>query len=119
MLRSQSLHGGHSGHLHVYKPGSIVGRLGAQGVLHDIEIIEPEIIVEEGGPKLFYRYRLGPSGKAMVAADLLEATGDEYSLIYWNPETGEYIDNVDDLVARSIDQPITLSDSISASESEM
>jgi DEAD/DEAH box helicase domain-containing protein len=79
---------GKPGWLQVYKPGSIVCRRGAHGVLQDIEILEPEIISGEGPPKLYYRYRLGSTGKAMVPADAIEATGDEWSLVYWNADSG-------------------------------
>lgn len=115
-MRTQTAHGGKSGWLQVFKPGSIVCRRGVQGVLHDIEIIEPEIMSGEGEPKLFYRYRLGASGKAMVPAETIEATGDEWSLVYWNPETGEYVDAIDDLVVREADRPIGLADSLSGAE---
>jgi hypothetical protein len=85
-------------------------------VLHEIEILEPEIISGEGSPKLYYRYRLGSAGKAMVPAETIEATGDEWSLVYWNPETAEYVDAVDDLVIRESDRPTGLSDSLSGAE---
>ena len=107
---------GKPGWLQVYKPGSIVCRRGVQGLLQDIEILEPEIISGEGPPKLYYRYRLGRTGRAMVAADAIEAVGDEWSLVYWNPETGEYLDAIDDLVAREIDRPVGLANSLSGTE---
>jgi len=52
----------------------------------------------------------------MVPADAIEATGDEWSLVYWNPETAEYLDAIDDLVAREIDRPVGLEDSLSGTE---
>jgi DEAD/DEAH box helicase domain-containing protein len=104
------------GWLQIYKPGSIVCRRGAQGLLQEIEILEPEIMTGEGPPKLYYRYRLGRAGKAMTAADMIEATGDEWSFVYWSPATGEYIDTIDDLVVRENDRPIHLTDSLSGSE---
>jgi DEAD/DEAH box helicase domain-containing protein len=115
-MQAQAATGGKSGWLQVYKPGSIVCRRGVQGVLHEIEIIEPEIMTGEGQPKLFYRYRLGARGKAMVPADTIEAAGDEWSLIYWNPETGEYVETIDDLVVRESDRPVGLADSLSGVE---
>lgn len=104
------------GWLQVYKPGSIVCRRGAQGILQEIELLEPEIISTEESSRLFYRYRLGRSGKAMVPADAVEATGDDWSLVYWNPETGEYSDALDDLVVRELDRPVGLTDSLSGTE---
>jgi len=87
-----------------------------QGVLQEIEILEPEIVSGEGTPKLYYRYRLGRAGKAMVPADTIEATGDEWSFVYWNPETDEYVDAIDDLVVHEIDRPVGLTDSVSRPE---
>jgi len=115
-LQATNQTGSKQGWLQVYKSGSIVSRRGIQGVLHEIEILEPEIVSGEEAPKLFYRYRLGTSGKAMVPADAIEETGDEWSYVYWNPETGEFIDTVDDLVARETDRPVGLVDSLSESE---
>jgi DEAD/DEAH box helicase domain-containing protein len=115
-LRTQKAQEGQPGWLQVYKRGSIVCRRGAQGVLQEIEIIEPEIMSGEGPPKLYYRYRLGSAGKAMVPADVIEATGDEWSFAYWNPETDEYVDVIDDLVVRELDRPIEVADSVSTKE---
>jgi hypothetical protein len=70
----------------------------------------------DGPPKLYYRYRLGSTGKATVPADVIEATGDEWSLVYWSPETGEYLDAIDDLVVREVDRPVGLADSLTGEE---
>ena len=115
-LRNESDKAAKPGWLQVYKPGSIVCRRGVQGVLHEIEILEPEIVAGEGPPKLFYRYRLGTTGRAMVPADTIEATGDEWSFVYWNPEGGEYVETIDDLVVRETDRPVGLADSLSETE---
>jgi DEAD/DEAH box helicase domain-containing protein len=114
-LNKQSAQG-KPGWLQVYKPGSLVCRRGAQGLLQEIEILEPEIMTGDGLPKLYYRYRLGCAGKAMTPADMIEATGDDWSYVYWNPATGEYLDTVDDLVVRENDRPIGLTDSQSGPE---
>jgi len=34
-------------------------------------------------------------------------------LVCWNPETGEYVDAIDDLVVREIERPVGLADSLS------
>jgi DEAD/DEAH box helicase domain-containing protein len=115
-LHAQTTQEDRPGWLQVYKPGSIVCRRGVQGVLHEIEILEPEIMSGEGPPKLYYRYRLGKAGRAMTPADTIEATGDEWSFVYWNPETGEYLDAVDDLIVHETDRPIGLTDSLSGPE---
>jgi DEAD/DEAH box helicase domain-containing protein len=104
------------GWLQVFKPGSIVCRRGAQGLLQEIEILEPEIVTGEGPSKLYYRYRVQRAGKAMAPAEMIEAMGDEWSFTYWNPLTEEYIDTIDDLVVRDNDRPIGLTDSLSGSE---
>jgi DEAD/DEAH box helicase domain-containing protein len=115
-IRTQTEQEEKAGWLQVYKPGSIVCRRGAQGLLHEIEILEPEIVSAEGPPRLYYRYRLGRAGKAMAPADTIEATGDEWSFVYWNPETGEYVDAIDDLVVRETDRPAGLTDSLTGTE---
>ena len=58
------------GWLQVYAPGSRLARRGVQGVLTDIEIIMPEILsIDDGPPRLFYRYSVAKSGvKASCAA---------------------------------------------------
>ena len=105
------------GWLQIYAPGSRLAKRDVQGVLTDIEIIEPEILSLEGPPKLFYRYRVEKSQvKALVAAEAIEAVGDEWQLVYWNPETGQYQDTLDDLVVHESDRPINLSDSVSEPE---
>jgi DEAD/DEAH box helicase domain-containing protein len=104
------------GWLQVYAPGSVVCRRGSQGVLTDIEILEPEVISFDGTSKLCYRYRVGASGRAMTSADSIEATGDEWSLVYWKPETGEYLDAIDDLVVQETDRPVGLADSLNEPE---
>jgi DEAD/DEAH box helicase domain-containing protein len=115
-MRAEGVQEGRPGWLQVYKPGSIVYRRGAQGLLNEIEIIEPEIMSDEGSSKLYYRYRLGVAGRAMTPADAIEATGDEWSFVYWNPETREYVDAIDDLVVQETDRPAGLADSLSESE---
>ena len=86
-------------------------------MLTDIEIIEPEIVSFEGSTKLFYRYRTRKSQvKALVAAEAIEAVGDEWQLVFWNPQTGQYQDTMDELVVRESDRPINLSDLVSESE---
>jgi len=85
----------------------------------DIEIEAPELTAFDEGPlKLFYRYKPpgGARGLALMLADQVEPLGDQWSYTYWNPETGEFAEDVDDLVARDIDRPISLSDSVSEAE---
>jgi DEAD/DEAH box helicase domain-containing protein len=116
LLLAEKAQEGKPGWLQVYKRGSIVCRRGVQGVLQDVEILEPEIVSAEGPLKLYYRYRVGTGGRAMIPAEMIEAVGDEWSFVYWNPDTGEYLDAVDDLVAKETDRPVGLTDSVSPSE---
>ena len=82
------------GLLQVLTPGSIVAKRGAQGVLHDIEIIAPEIVSIDGPARLFYRYKTDDSTvTAMVPDNVIELVGDEYRFQEWNPQTSEYVDD--------------------------
>lgn len=105
-----------NGWLQVYSPGSRVAKRDAQGLLSDVEIIEPEIADFDGTPKLFYRYKIAAGGKALAPADAIEAVGDEWQFSYWNPRTGEYMDAIDDLTVHEPDRPVSLTDSVNLTE---
>ncbi len=82
------------GLLLVLAPGSIVARRGRQGVLHDIEIIAPQIISLDGhDEKLYYSYRTDGRVGGLVPFDAVEQIGDEYQFQKWNPKTSEYVDD--------------------------
>lgn len=83
------------GLLWVLTSGSIAARRDRQGVLHDIEIVAPEIVSFDGPPKLFYRYKTDSTGTALVAADAVETIGGEYQHRKWNPRTSEYVEEDD------------------------
>jgi DEAD/DEAH box helicase domain-containing protein len=103
------------GWLQVYAPGSIVCRRNVHN--HLVDIIAPELTsLDESLPTLFYRYKSPAAVKALTPASQVEAVGDQWSFAYWNPETGDYADAVDDLVARDVDRPVALSDSLSGPE---
>jgi hypothetical protein len=94
------------------------GRLTAFGPAH-VEATSEVHVVPAQADKLAGSQRMAVGDqncRAMVQADSIEATGDEWSLVYWNPETGEYLDAIDDLVVREIDRPIGLVDSLSGTE---
>jgi DEAD/DEAH box helicase domain-containing protein len=104
-----------NGWLQVYTPGSVVAKRDVQGVLRDIELIGPELLSIGGPPKLFYRYKVSALGTALVQADAVEAVGEDWSMCYWNPQTNEFRDVVDDLVPH-LDRPVSLADSAAAEE---
>lgn len=104
-----------SGWLQVYAAGSVVAKRDVQGVLRDIELIGPELVAMNGPPQVFYRYKVSASGAALVPADAVEAVGEDWSMRYWNPETNEFKDVVDDLAPRP-DRPLSLADSATAEE---
>jgi DEAD/DEAH box helicase domain-containing protein len=117
LLKTAASGEGRPGWLQIYAPGSIVSRRNAQGLFTDVEIIGPELSTFDEGPlKLFYRYKSAAGIRAMTPADQVEATGDEWSYTYWNPETNGYADGPDDLAPRNIDRPIALSDSMNEPE---
>ncbi len=108
---------GAPGWLQVYAPGSVVCRRGSQGVLLDIEILNPELVPDEDGKlKLYYRYKSTGGVRPMVPADQIVAAGDQWSYAYWNPETNEYADTLEDIPARNVDGPIGLSNSLTEAE---
>ena len=116
LLKTVAPGAGRPGWMQVYARGSIVCRRNVQGIFTDIEIVGPELATFDEGPlKLFYRYRSSAGVMAMTPADLIEAVGDQWSYTYWNPETNEYADELEDLAPRSVDRPVTLSDSIMGS----
>lgn len=81
------------GLLWILAPGSIAAKRDRQGVLHDIEIVAPEIVSFDGPPKLFYRYKTDGTGTALVAADAVETIGGEYQYRKWNPRTSMYVEH--------------------------
>ena len=60
------------GLLLVLSPGSLVARRDVQGVLHDIEIVSPEIVSLNGPPRLCYRYKIDAPGIGLTPADTIE-----------------------------------------------
>jgi DEAD/DEAH box helicase domain-containing protein len=117
LLNTTDACNGRLGWLQVYAPGSIVCRRNVHGLLTDIEVIGPELASFDEGPlMLFYRYRSPAGVRALAPASQIETAGDQWSFAYWDPETGDYADAVDDLVARDADRPINLSDSLRGAE---
>ncbi len=74
----------------VYKPGSYVSVL-FNGNFIERKIIEPRLIdpFETGKKQLFYKYETD-AGVGSVPHDQIQPTGQEWSWVLWNPETGEF-----------------------------
>ena len=83
------------GWMPVYRVGSTVARRDQKGVLVDIAITGHEMMEIDGRLDFFYCYQ-GRGGKAMVPAQKVEPVGSDWSLVYWNPATGEIRENVDE-----------------------
>jgi DEAD/DEAH box helicase domain-containing protein len=82
------------GWLRVLTAGSRVARRDRLGVLHDIEIIDPELIDTGEGLQLFYRYHSvekprGAPPITRIADSAIERGGDEWMEMLWCPMTGE------------------------------
>ena len=78
------------GWLQVFKPGSVVG------VFINPSFVERELIAPvyqdffgTGTPQLYYSYRTD-SGQAFTPHEGIEAVGQEWEYVLWNPSTGEY-----------------------------
>jgi DEAD/DEAH box helicase domain-containing protein len=107
-----------NGYLQIYAPGSILARRDVQGVLRDVEIIEPLLYDVEGVPQLFYRHKITGTATALIAADKLEVVGDNWTTALWNPDTGEFAELNDEPVEHPgvADRPVTLVDSLTVDE---
>ena len=78
------------GWLQVFKPGSVVG------VFINPSFVERELIAPvyqdffgTGTPQLYYSYRTD-SGQAFTPHEGIEAVGQDWEYVLWNPDTGEY-----------------------------
>ncbi len=82
-------------------------------MLRDIEVLEPMFVQIDGTNRLFYRYKAG-SGKgiAMAQADAVEPVGEDWSMVLWDPTTGEYPHDNDEL-STPPERPVIVSDSVS------
>jgi DEAD/DEAH box helicase domain-containing protein len=75
-----------AGEILVFAPGSFVAVRGVQGVLRDIEIIEPIIMLQGEQEALFYKYKAN-RGQGLVPASEIEPLGQDWSYVIWNPAT--------------------------------
>ncbi len=90
------------GWLLVYKKGSVVA-YEYKGIFRDIEITDYELIDQGGDVRLEYLYKNLPERityspvKQRMPAEHIKEVGDEWYKVYWNPETGETRESLDDL----------------------
>lgn len=84
------------GFLQIYKPGSVVSIL-HNGVLVERELIAPKLddMFATGTKQLFYSYKTN-RGLGIVPHEQVQPTGQDWSWVLWNPETGEYRELEDD-----------------------
>ena len=75
------------GWFQVYKPGSVVSLL-FNGNFVEREIVEPKLAdpFNTGTPALYYSYRTN-GGIGFIPHDQVQATGQDWSWVLWNPET--------------------------------
>ncbi|HEX8446881.1 MAG TPA: DEAD/DEAH box helicase [Sphingomonas sp.] len=79
------------GELVVFEPGSLVSvRIG--GTLVERELLEPRLFDFGDTKMLMYRYKNREDGDSWVPHDQVEATGQDWKQVFWNPKTGDYID---------------------------
>ena len=78
------------GWLRVFKPGSIVSVFITPS-FSERELIEPAYhdFFGTGEPQLYYKYRRD-GGESYTPHEGIEATGQDWEYVLWNPNTGEY-----------------------------
>ena len=74
----------------IYMPGSVVSVMN-QGVHMDRTLIAPLLIDFGAGTALVYTYDNNGRGVAMVPHEQVQPTGQDWTLGYWDPTTGEII----------------------------
>lgn len=74
----------------IYRPGSIVSVL-HNGTFVERELLEPKLADPflTGNSTLFYSYRVS-KGAGFVPHDQVQPTGQDWSWVLWNPETGDF-----------------------------
>ena len=82
---------------HVFRIGSVVTKRDLMGVHHDIEVTGYELMDLGEGLKMFYSYGTEARGKAMLPMANAIPIGDNWDMVYWNSETGEVRDSIDDV----------------------
>ena len=86
------------GWIEVYDVGSVVAYRDTKDVLRDIMITGHQLMQMGDGLHLVYTYE-GRGFTASIPGDRVTAVGDDWSTVYWNPETGERRESFDDEMA--------------------
>ena len=82
------------GWLQVYEAGSVVAYRDTKDVLRDITITGCQLMQMDDRLRLFYTYQ-GDGFIASLPAERVEAVGEDWNLVYWNPKTNECRESFD------------------------
>ncbi len=89
------------GWLHVFDAGSLVAYRDSKQVLRDITITGRQLMQMGDGLHLVYTYQ-GDGFTASIPADRVEAVGENWDMVYWNPKTNECRESFDETPAPTI-----------------
>jgi DEAD/DEAH box helicase domain-containing protein len=79
------------GEIIVFAPGSEVSAR-VNGMLVERTLIEPRLFPIGNTQMLMYRYEGRGDGECWVPHEQLEATGQDWKQVFWNPHTGKFTD---------------------------
>ena len=83
------------GWLHVFDAGSLVAYRDSKDVLRDITITGRQLMQMGDGLHLVYTYQ-GDGFTASIPAERVEAVGENWDMVYWNPKTDECRESFDE-----------------------
>jgi DEAD/DEAH box helicase domain-containing protein len=83
------------GWVHVFEAGSLVAYRDSKDVLRDITITGRQLMQTGDGFQLVYTYQ-GDGFIASIPADRVEAVGENWDMVYWNPKTDECRESFDE-----------------------
>lgn len=83
-----------NGELVVYEPGSIVS-VRMNGTLVERELLEVTFLSMGETKILMYRYKNRDDGESWVSHDQIEATGQDWKQVFWNPNSNTFTDPED------------------------
>ena len=80
------------GWLHVFEVGSVVAYRDSKDVSRDITITGRQLMQMDDRLHLVYTYQ-GNGFTASIPAERVNAVGDDWNMVYWNPKTNESRDS--------------------------